>query len=243
MPFLKLLEDGYPVLPIFFFSRLSRASSFIFCLQIMLLKLLCFLFPCPGIYLIYPHFAYPSVTKTGVVTLAKASWLVSEIQDHFMCLAGNVLTYTTWNDECLLYKNIILVTHAQLMIHFESQILFIIPEAWTNFPSSSWFAVFFLSGYLCIYPHWMLFVHFRLSLQGFRWLLMILMLSLWVLVTSPSLVLLESCVSSYSIHCPSCQEQMLSRPRLSRALQDSIQRPFLILQGTTNNSPWSKFRS
>lgn len=76
----------------------------------MLLKLLCFLFLCPGTYSIYPRLC--SVTETGLRTLAKASRLLSEIQDCFMGLAGNVLTYMTWNGGCLLYKNIILVTHA-----------------------------------------------------------------------------------------------------------------------------------
>lgn len=91
-------------------SRLSKANSFIFCLQTMLLKLLCFLFLYCGIYLIYPYLAYHLVTKTGLGI--KASQLLSEIQDCFTGLAGNVLSYKIWNDECLLYKNIILLMHA-----------------------------------------------------------------------------------------------------------------------------------
>lgn len=99
---------------------------------------------------------------------------------------------------CFVLKKRMLLMHTELMIHFDSQISFNIPEVWTNFPSSSWFVIFFLSGYLCIYPQWISFVHFRLSLQGSRSLLMILIPSLWVLVTSPSLGLLENHASSYS---------------------------------------------
>lgn len=113
-PLSKLLGDGYHVLPsfvcIFLSSSLRKAEYFIFFLQIMILKLLYF-FLCPGICLIYLCLVYNSVTKTGLGTLAKAFWLLSEVQDFFMDLEGNVFAYTTWNGKCLLDGSIMLVKH------------------------------------------------------------------------------------------------------------------------------------
>lgn len=37
--------------------------------------------------------------------------MLSEIQDFFTDLEGNVFTYTTWNGKCLLYETIMLVKH------------------------------------------------------------------------------------------------------------------------------------
>lgn len=68
----------------------------------MFSKLLYFFFLCPGIYLIY--LGYIAVTSAGLCGVAKASRLLSEMQDCFTGLAGNVLTYATWNDEGLLYE-------------------------------------------------------------------------------------------------------------------------------------------
>lgn len=124
------------------------------------------------------------------------------------------------------------------MIHFDSQFLFSVLEAWTNFPSRSWLASFPLHLSSLNVICW-----FQTFSSGVR-----------ILVDDSHPVLLSACnlsqlgafgkLCKLALHTPyKWLEAVLSRPRLSRALWDPHSKAPLFLQGTTNSSPWSKFCS
>lgn len=124
------------------------------------------------------------------------------------------------------------------MIHFDSQILFSILEGRTNFTSRSWFASLPLHLSSLNVVCW--FQSFSSGVQ--------------ILVDDSHLVPLSACnlsqlgafgkLRKLSLHTLYMLfRAVLSRPWLSRALQDPHSKCLLFLQGTANNSPWSKFCS
>lgn len=122
------------------------------------------------------------------------------------------------------------------MIHFDSPILFSILEAWTNFTSRSWFASLLLHLSSLNVIFW--FQTFSSGVQ--------------ILADGSHPVPLSACnLSQLAAFGKLCKLSLhtlymlfrtaLSRPRLSRALQDPHPKALLFLQGTTNSAPWRKF--